>query len=108
MATIDLMLIFAIQTEQSEAFENSVVEKVFLFSLSFQWFLTRLNLNHKDNERKISMSPESLSSTDTKFSSLTETVKMTTTKKMSIFVLQPNGSHSQWQGEKLNNVYQVS
>ena len=54
------------------------------------------------------MSPESLSSTDTKFSSLTETVKMTTTKKMSIFVLQPNGSHSQWQGEKLNNVYQVS
>lgn len=42
------------------------------------------------------------------FSSLTETVKMTTTKKMSIFVLQPNGSHSQWQGEKLNNVYQVS
>ncbi|CAF0884296.1 unnamed protein product [Adineta ricciae] len=32
---------------------------------------------------------------------------MTTTKKMSIFVLQPNGSHSQWQGEKLNNVYQL-
>lgn len=27
---------------------------------------------------------------------------------MSIFVLQPHGLHSQWQGEKLNSVFQVS
>lgn len=34
--------------------------------------------------------------------------KMSSTKKMSIFVLQPHGLHSQWQGEKLNSVFQVS
>ena len=32
---------------------------------------------------------------------------MSSNKKMSIFVLQPNTSHAQWQGEKLNSVYQV-
>jgi len=31
----------------------------------------------------------------------------TTAKKMSIFVLQPNDLHAQWQSEKLNNVFQV-
>jgi hypothetical protein len=34
--------------------------------------------------------------------------KMSITKKMSIFVLQPNTIHAQWQGEKLNSVFQVS
>ena len=34
--------------------------------------------------------------------------KMSTVKKMSIFVLQPNTLHAQWQGEKLNSVFQVS
>ena len=33
---------------------------------------------------------------------------MSSTKKMSIFVLQPHGLHAQWQGEKLNSVFQVS
>jgi hypothetical protein len=33
--------------------------------------------------------------------------QMSTTKKMSIFVLQPNTLHVQWQGEKLNSVFQV-
>jgi hypothetical protein len=33
---------------------------------------------------------------------------MNTNKKMSIFVLQPNALHAQWQGEKLNSVFQVS
>ncbi|CAF3561629.1 unnamed protein product [Adineta steineri] len=32
---------------------------------------------------------------------------MNTTKKMSIFVLQPNALHAQWQGEKLNSVFQL-
>ncbi|CAF0835593.1 unnamed protein product [Rotaria sordida] len=32
---------------------------------------------------------------------------MSTTKKMSIFVLQPNALHAQWQGEKLNSVFQL-
>jgi hypothetical protein len=33
---------------------------------------------------------------------------MSTAKKMmSIFVLQPNTLHAQWQGEKLNSVFQV-
>jgi hypothetical protein len=37
-----------------------------------------------------------------------ETTKMSATKKMPIFVLQPNALHAQWQGEKLNSVFQVS
>jgi len=48
------------------------------------------------------MSPVSLSKIDSNLN------KMSTTKKMSIFVLQPNTLHSQWQGEKLNSVFQVS
>ncbi|CAF2068579.1 unnamed protein product [Rotaria magnacalcarata] len=32
---------------------------------------------------------------------------MSTTKKMPIFVLQPNSIHAQWQGEKLNSVFQL-
>ena len=33
---------------------------------------------------------------------------MTSTKKMSIFVLQPHALHTSWQVEKLNSVFQVS
>ena len=37
-----------------------------------------------------------------------EIEKMSSTKKMSIFVLQPNSIHSSWQSEKLTGVFQVS
>jgi hypothetical protein len=33
---------------------------------------------------------------------------MSTTKKMSIFVLQAHALHAQWQADKLNSVFQVS
>ncbi|CAF2488570.1 unnamed protein product [Rotaria sp. Silwood2] len=45
--------------------------------------------------------------TDSKSSLTSETSKMNATKKMSIFVLQPNALHAQWQGEKLNSVFQL-
>jgi RsiW-degrading membrane proteinase PrsW (M82 family) len=48
------------------------------------------------------------SKTDSKSSLSSDTNKMSTTKKMSIFVLQPNALHAQWQGDKLNSVFQVS